>query len=177
MSAPMRRNDWIRTDASVPAVVLRLGSIAFVALAALMLIPVVGWQIAAVAMAALGVVLPQMFGGWFAIGCIAAGMLMTEPSIWRALVAVFVVHVIHAFSSLLFVIPWRGRVVLAALRPTLRRLLMVQLVAQPLTLLVMALFLPGGRASGGVTVEGAAIAGAIALAVFAVLFLVRAKRG
>lgn len=177
MSAPMRRNDWIRTDASVPAAVLRLAFIAFVALAALMLIPVVGWQIAAVAMAALGVLLPQIFGGWFAIGCLAVGMLMSEPSIWRALVAVFVVHVIHVISSLLFVIPWQGRVVLAALRPTLRRLLMVQLVAQPLTLLIMVLFVPGGHSSGAVTVEGAAIAGAIALAVFAVLFLMRAKRG
>ncbi|GGD85175.1 hypothetical protein [Microbacterium murale] len=176
MKSLLRRNDWIRTGAAVPAVILRLGLVAVVAVAAALLIPVLGWQIAAVAAVVLGVVLPQTFGGWMAIACLAVGMVMHEPSIWRALVAVLVVHIIHVVSSLMLVIPWRGRVVLAALRPTLRRLLLVQLVAQPLTLLVMLIFLSGRTSSGGITVEGAAIAGAVALAALAVLFLMRVKR-
>lgn len=172
MIALTSRNDRIRTGASIPSAVLRLGFVVFVGVAALTLIPVLGWQVAAVAAAVLGVILPQTFGGWIAIGCFAVGMLMNEPSIWRAMLAVLVVHVVHVVSSLLLVTPWRGRVVLAALRPTSRRLLLVQLVAQPLTLLVMRLFL-----SGDVTVEGAAIAGAVALAAITVLFLRQVKRG
>lgn len=177
MRSLLRRNDWIRTGAAVPSVILRLGLIVLVAVAAALLIPVLGWQIAAVATAALGVVLPQTFGGWMSIACLAVGMVMSEPSVWRALVAVLVVHLIHVASSLMLVVPWRGRVVLAALRPTLRRLLLVQLVAQPLTLLVMLLFLSGGSSSDGITVEGAAIVGAAALAMLSVLFLVRLRRG
>lgn len=177
MIVPITKNDRIRTGAAVPAVILRLGLVAFVVSVALMLIPVLGWQIAATAAIVLGVILPQTFGGWMAIAALAVGMLMSEPSIWQASVAVLAVHVIHAFSSLLFVIPWRGRVVLSALKPTVRRLLLVQLVAQPLALLVMLVFLPGEIASGGVNVEGAAMAGAVALAVFVVLFLMRVRHG
>jgi hypothetical protein len=176
MRSLLRRNDWIRSAAAVPSVILRLGLVAFVAVAAALLIPVLGWQIAAIAVTVLGVVLPQTFGGWMAIACLAVGMVMSEPSIWRALVAVLVVHVIHVISSLMLVIPWRGRVVLAALWPTVRRLLLVQLVAQPLTLLVMLVFLPDATSSG-VAVEGAAITGAVALAVVTVLLLVRLRRG
>lgn len=171
MNSPMRRNDWIRTGVAMPAVVLRLGLVAVVMIGALVLIPLIGWQIVAIAAAVVGAVLPQAFGGWIAIACFAVGMLMDEPSIWRAMFAVLVVHVVHVLSSLLLVTSWRGRVVLTALRPTLRRLLLIQLLAQPLTLLVMLLFL-----SADVTVAGASIAGAAALAAITVLFLLQAKR-
>jgi hypothetical protein len=166
-----RKNDRLRTAASMSGVVLRAVFIVFVAVVALLLVPVIGWQIAVVVAAVLGVVLPQSFGGWFSIAGVAVGMLMNDPSVWRAMVAVLAVHIIHVISSLLLVTPWRSRVVLAALWPSLRRVLLIQLVAQPLTLLVMLAFL-----SGEVTVTGAAIIGAGALASFAVLFLLKTRR-
>lgn len=166
MIALRRRNDSLRTAASVPALVLRVGFVGIVAVAALLLVPVIGWQVIVVAAAVLGTILPQSFGGWFSIAGIAVGMLMSEPSLWRALVAVLAVHVIHALSSLLLAMPWNSRVVLAALRPTLRRLLLVQIVAQPLTILAMLAF-----TDESISVAGATVMGAGALAVFAILFI------
>ena len=177
MIARTRRNDRLSTERAFPSVVLRLALVVVVAVAAVVLIPVIGWQVLALAAVVVGVVFPPSFGGWIAIVCLAVGMLMSEPNIWRAMLAVLVVHLVHVLSSLILVTSWRGRVVAATLRPTLRRLLVVQLIAQPLTVLVMLLFLGAGGVDGDITVEGAAIAGAAALAGFAVLFLLRGGRG
>ncbi|MGM7696500.1 hypothetical protein [Microbacterium sp. A84] len=166
-----RRNDRLRTAASMPAIVLRIAFIVFVAVVALLLVPITGWQVVVVVAAVLGVIVPQSFGGWISIAGVVVGMLMNDPSMWRAMAAVLAVHVIHVVASLLLVIPWRSRVVLAALWPSLRRLLLIQLIAQPLTLLVMLAFL-----SETVTVASAAIIGAGALATFVILFLLRTKR-
>lgn len=172
-----QRNDWIRTGASTPSLLLRLGVVAVVAVGALLLVPVVGWQVIAVVTAALGVFLPQTFGGWLAIGCLAIGMLIGEPSIWRAMLAVLVVHICHVAFTLLLAIPIRSRIVLAALLPTLRRLLLVQLVVQPLTVLVMLLFRAvGAESADSLMIEAAPIAGTAALAAFVILFLLRGNR-
>lgn len=171
MSARHRLNDRVRTGAFVAAIVLRIVFIVFVTLVALLLVPVIGWQVAVVVTAILGVVVPQSFGGWISIICVAIGMLMDEPSVWRAMIAVLAVHVMHVVSSLLLVIPWRSRVLFTALLPSLRRLLLVQVAAQPLTLLVMLAF-----GADGVRIPGAALIGASALAVFVVVFLLRMKR-
>lgn len=172
-----RRNDWMRTQVAIPSLVLRIGFIVFVGAAALLLVPVMMWQIAAVVTAALGVFFPQTFGTWMAIVCISIGMVMSEPSIWRAMIAVFVVHICHVISSLLLALPIRSRVVLAALVPTIRRLLLVQIIAQPLTLVVMLAVDVSGDTSLDFGVgELAPIIGAGALAVFAILFLTRMKR-
>lgn len=172
MIALRRKNDSLRTAASIPAWALRVGFIGFVTGVALLLVPVIGWQVAVVAAAVLGTILPHSFGGWFSIAGITVGMLMSEPSLWRASVIVLGVHVIHVVSALLLTMRWNSRVVLAALRPTLRRLLLVQLVAQPLTLFTMLAF-----TAESITVFGATIVGAGALAVFAILFLRWARSG
>lgn len=167
-----RNNDRLRTAAWMPALALRAGLVVgFVIAAALLLVPVTGWQVAVVAAVLLGAILPHTFGGWISIAGIAAGMLMSEPSLWRAAAAVLAVHVIHVVSALLLAMRWHSRVVLAALRPTLRRLLLIQLVAQSLTLLVMLAF-----TTGGITVAGATVIGAGALAAFAILFLLMMRR-
>src|SRR5690606_11674478 len=90
------------------------------------------------------------------------------PSMWSAAAAVLLVHLMHVLSSMLPVVPWRGRVLVRALRPTLRRLLVVQLIAQPVTLIVMLV-----RLSDGAAVQGAVLAGAAAVTGFACLFLLR----
>lgn len=170
MNANRSRNDRVATGPAIPGPVLHLLLPVTAALAAL-LIPVIGWQFATVGLALVGMLLPQSLGGWLSIGCLAIGMLLAEPGTWQAMLAVFAVHMLHVLSSLLPVIPWRGRVVIVALWPTLRRLILVQLIAQPATFIVMLV-----HESGTTAIGGAALVGAAALAVFAVAFLIRAGR-
>lgn len=169
MNAGARLNDTLRTGPAVPGAALHLSLVVVAAVAAMLLIPVGGWQFIVVGMALLGMLFPQTLAGWLSILCLAVGMLMAEPGIWQAMVAVVIAHIMHALCTLLPVVPWRGRVVLRALRPGLHRLLAVQTVAQPLTLSVMLV-----QRDDGIGV--AALAGAVAAAVFAVFFLLRAAR-
>jgi len=169
MNGNARANDRIRTGLAVPGAVLQLSLIVVAAAAALVLVPVTGWQILIVGTALLGMLFPQSLGGWLSIACLAIGMLMAQPGIWQAMVAVIVAHIMYALCTLLPLVPWRGRVVLRALRPGLFRLLAVQAVAQPLTLAVMLLQREDG-------IGFAALVGMLAVAAFVVLFLLSTKR-
>lgn len=166
MNGRPRANDRLATDPAIPAAVLRACLPVAAAFAALLL-PVLGWQIGVVGAAVVGMLFPQTFGGWLSIAGVAIGLLLAEPSIWQTMVAVLLVHLLHVLSSLLLLLPWRGVVVLSALRPTLRRLLVVQAIAQPVTLAVMLVH------ASGATVAGAALVGAAAFAVFAIVILIR----
>lgn len=168
MSGDTRRNDRIRTGPAIAGPVLHALLPVTAAVAALLLVPVPVWQLAVVGTALLGTLFPQTLGGWLSIACLAVGMLLGTPSMWSAAAAVLLVHLMHVLSSLLPVVPWRGRVLVRALRPTLRRLLVVQLIAQPVTLIVMLV-----RLSDGAAVQGAVLAGAAAVTGFACLFLLR----
>jgi hypothetical protein len=159
-------NDRIITGPAVPGALLHALLPVTAAIAALTVVPVVGWQIAVVAFAVLGMLFPQTLGGWLSIACIAVGMLIAEPDVWRTMISVLLVHVVHVLSALLPIVPWRGRVVLAALRPTLIRLLLIQAVAQPVVLAVMLV-----HVAGTVTLGSAVLVGAAAVAGLAILFL------
>jgi len=163
-------NDRIVTGGALPGAVLHVALPAVAVLAALLLVPVVGWQIAVVGAAVMGMLFPQTLGGWLSILCLAIGVLLSEPVLWTAMVAVLLVHVMHVLASLLPVVPWRGRVVLRVLRPTLRRLLIVQLIAQPSTLAAMLLWRDG---VSGFT--GAAVVGAVGITAFVIFFLWRVR--
>jgi len=169
MSRSQQANDRISTGPAIPAAILRL-CLPVAAVLAALLIPVLVWQLVVIAMAVLGMVFPHSFAGWLSIGALAIGFLLAEPAIWQITAAVLLVHIIHVMSSLVAVVPWRGIVVLSALRPTLRRLLLVQLVAQPVTLAVVLV----QRSS--VEVGVAALVGAAAFATFAVVILIRVDR-
>lgn len=171
MNDSRRRNDRIRTGRTIPGAVLHAALVVVAAVGAVLLVPIIGWQIAVVSAALLGVLLPQSLGGWLSIACIAIGMLMAEPGIWQAMVAVVLVHVLHVLSSLLPVVPWRGKVVVRALWPTARRLLFVQTIAQPLTLAAMLI-----SRDSGAGVWGVALVGAVAITVFVILFLQQDSR-
>lgn len=170
MSALRRTNDRIVTGPAVPGVLLRVCLPIAAALAAL-LVPVIGWQLAAIGFAVLGMLFPQTFAGWLSIACLAIGLLIAEPGVWQTMVAMLLVHVIHVLSSVLPVLPWRGAVVVTALWPTTRRLLTVQAIAQPVTLGVMLV-----QAFGVGMVNGAVLAGAAAFAAFAIVILMRIDR-
>ncbi|MGP6178074.1 hypothetical protein ACTU6U_12355 [Microbacterium sp. A196] len=168
MNAGARANDRMRTGPAVPGAVLQLLLVVVAAGGAVLLIPVAGWQFIVVGTALLGMLFPQSLGGWLSILCLAIGMLMADPGIWQAMVAVAVAHIMCALCTLLPLVPWRGRVVLRALRPSLYRLLAVQAVAQPLTAAAMLVQREDGF-------RLAALAGAVATTAFAVLFLLRTR--
>lgn len=168
MNGTARANDRIRTGPAVPGAVLQLSSVVVAAATALVLVPVTGWQIIIVGTALLGMLFPQSLGGWLSIACLAIGMLMAQPGIWQTMLAVLVVHIMYALATLLPLVPWRGRVVLRALRPGLFRLLAVQAVAQPLTVGAMLLQRDDG-------IGFAALVGMLAAAAFVVLFLLRTR--
>jgi len=156
MSARRRDLDQIRTPPAVPGVVLHLLLPLVAAIAAQAGVDIIGWRIAVLACAVLGMLFPQTLGGWLSIGCLAIGMLLGEPELGTTMLLVLLVHLIHVLSALLPVVPWRGRVVLTALRPTLRRLLLGQLIAQPVTLGVLLVQRAEGTAIGGAVLLGAA---------------------
>ncbi|MEV7611198.1 hypothetical protein AB0N61_17050 [Microbacterium sp. NPDC089320] len=171
----MRPNDSLQTGPVVPGLVVRGALVAAAAAGAMMLCPLIGWQVAAIVLAGLAAALPQTFAAWGSVGCLVIGMLMSDPDVARAMTAVLVVHVIHLLMSLSLVIPAGSHVVIAALRPSLVRLLVVQAIAQPVTVVVM--IVSGvGTPDPMPTVPWAAVAGAAAVAALLVTLLVRVNR-
>lgn len=166
------RNDSLETAPAVSWLVLRVALVAVAATGAFVLCPLVGWQWAAVVLALLGAALPPTFGGWGAIACIVIGMLVSEPDLGRAMLAVLIVHLIHVLTSLTLVVPRGSRVVLAALRPSGVRLVAVQAIAQPVT--VAVLLVTAGAA--GAT-PWAVVAAAAAVAAAAVMLISGSHRG
>ncbi|KQZ25240.1 hypothetical protein [Microbacterium sp. Root553] len=160
------QNDTLQTAPAVSWIAVRIALVAVVAVGAFVLNPLVGWQWVAVILAVTAAVLPQTFAAWGGAACIVIGMLLSEPDVGRATLAVLVVHAIHILTSLTLVIPGGTRVVLAALRPTAIRFVLVQAIAQPLTIAVM-LGVDGIRG----TAPWAIVAGGVAVAAAAVLLL------
>ena len=165
MRAP---NDTLQTAPAVSWIVMRVALIAVVAVGAFALNPLVGWQWVAVILAVTAAVLPQTFAAWGGAACIVIGMLVSEPDIGRAMLAVLLVHAIHVLTSLTLVIPAGSRVVLSALRPTVIRFVLVQAIAQPLTVVVMlGMGAIEGTASWAVVAGGGAVVAATAVLLLA----------
>lgn len=163
----MRANDTVTTGAAVSWLALRVSLVVVVGAGAVALTPLVGWSVTAVLLGVLAVVLPQSFAAWGSVACFVIGMLIAGPDPGRAMIAVLAVHLIHILTTLILVVPVRARIVLRALRPTALRFLVVQAIAQPLTLLVML-----GSARGTVEAPWIVVAGAAALVTFTVVLIV-----
>ncbi|WP_175988602.1 hypothetical protein [Microbacterium tenebrionis] len=164
MSARGRELDGISMPPAVPGAVLHVLLPVVAAAAAQTGVDIIGWRIAVLVFAVLGMLFPQTLGGWLSIGCLAVGMLLGEPDVAVTMLMVLFVHLMHVLSALLPVVPWRGRVVLSALRPTVRRLLLGQLIIQPVTLGVMLVQQADGTVIGGAVLLGAAaVVGIVAL--------------
>lgn len=160
----MRANDSVSTGIALSWLVLRAMLLAVVVIGAAVLSPLIGWLIAAVALGVIGAALPQSFAAWGSVACLLIGMMIAGPDLGRTMLAVFVVHAVHVLTTLNLVVPVGARVVVGALRPTLIRFLVVQAMAQPLTLLVML-----GATAGVAVIPWAVVAGAAAL--LALVFL------
>lgn len=133
----MRRNDTIITPAAVSWLVIRGALVGAVCVGAVALVPVIGWSIAAIVCGLVAAAYPASQAGWGAVACIVVGMLIAGPDLGRSLLAVLLVQLILQLGALSLVVPTGSRVVLAALRPSAIRLLVGQVVAQPVTFLVL----------------------------------------
>lgn len=133
-----------RTRGTVYGITPRLLVLAFAAAGAFLLIPFALWQGVAIVAATVALMFPRSMAAWGAAGCLAFGVMLSEPSPWRTALAMLLVHAMHVFGSLSLMIPLTSRLQAGVLLPSLVRMLMVQLLAQPLVFGVWLLVPPRG---------------------------------
>ncbi len=153
----------LQAGPALPVVVLRLGLMLVLWAAAWWMPagPVLGWL--AVVTAAAGAVLPRSLGTWIALGALIAGSLLAPADPARTAVIILLISISHAFGSLLLAVPGRAWITLRALMPTTRRVLLIQVLAQPVALLIG--IVPVVRTTGAVPLAAVfAVAGCAALA-------------
>ena len=124
-----------------------------------------GWVITAVCIAALGAMFPQTGGTWIAAAMLPLFVLFFPVDHGRAAVAVAAVHLLHVLAGLSLVVRMRTIVALRALLPTVRRFVIIQLVAQ--SALAFVLLVPTGGSAAWAAIVGACAV--LALAVGAVI--------
>ncbi len=137
----MRGPHELTAPGSVPAPVLRIGAAVVILGGVLLLNPYPMWWWVAGAASLLSVFLPRSMGSWLGIACMALGVVLTEPSAGRTALAVLLIHAAHVVASWAWAVPWRSRIRPAVLLPGVRRLLVIQAVAQAVAAL-MALAVP-----------------------------------
>lgn len=164
-------NDVIRTAPAVSWIAVRVALVVVVFVGAMVLCPLAGWRWVAVSLALVGAVLPQTFAAWGSVACMVIGMIISEPDLGRAMLAVLIVQLIHVLTSLALVFPRGSRILFAALRPTAERLLLIQTVAQPLTVVVLL-----GATGAGPAWPWAVAAGAGAIVAASVMLVVTSNR-
>lgn len=162
----------IQVRGAVPGITVRLVVVALVWVGVVLLNPFVLWQAVAVIAAVVAVLLPRSLAAWVGAGCLVFGVILTEPAPERTALALLLVHAVHVFASLSMVVPISSRLALAVLAPSLARLLVVQLIAQPVVLGVW-LLAPSGIDRG---VAWLAPLAALALLLGVVLALRAARR-
>ncbi len=134
----------------------------------LLLVPAPLLATAGAVCALIGACWPRTMTTWAAIGIVALGLLLRPADPGATALAVFVVHLAHVAGSLSLAVSPRTLVTLRALRPTVRRFAMVQVLSQAIALAVLIV-----PAAGGSGWPIAAVIGAIALG-GVVVVLVRA---
>jgi cell division protein FtsW (lipid II flippase) len=92
-----------------------------------------------VIIAVVTVIRPDSHAATVYIGLVAFLVLANDPGMsWWTTAAVFGVHATHTLAALAAVIPWDTVVERSALRPSLRRFILVQAAGQSLVLLALA---------------------------------------
>ena len=159
----MRRRDRVILRAAIPAFALRV-ALGVAAAAGALLVPVAGWQVAAVVLGALAALRPATRLSYLVVPIIAVGLFITGPDAGRTALALLLVHAIHALTSVTALLGADALISLRALRPLALRFAVIQLGAQAFA--AALLLMPAGG------VAWLAPVGALALAGVAAVFLV-----
>ncbi|MBS1906536.1 MAG: hypothetical protein JST33_08210 [Actinobacteria bacterium] len=133
----MSRPHELRAPGSVPGAVLRLCAAAMIFGGVLLLNPYPMWWWIAGAATLISVVVPRSMAAWAGIACMAVGLILTPPSPGRAALAIGLIHLAHLLAGWTWVVPWRSRIRPAVLLPGLRRLLVIQAIAQSVAVLMV----------------------------------------
>lgn len=133
----MSRGREMRVPGSVPGPVLRLGAAVVISGGALLLNPYPMWWAIAAAAATLSVLVPRSMASWIGIACLPMGLILTAPSAGRTALAVLLIHLAHVVAAWAWAVPWRSRIRMSVLMPGLRRLLLIQAIAQSVAALVV----------------------------------------
>jgi hypothetical protein len=96
------------------------------------------WSVAQVLFGVAAVVRPASHAATGFLGLVALTVLITDPGVsWWIAPAVLGVHATHSLAALAAVLPWDTDVEAAALRPSSRRFVVVQLASQAVVLLAL----------------------------------------
>ena len=162
----MRHRDELRVPASVPGSVLRMTSAVAIAGGTLLLNPYPLWCWIAALSALVSVFFRRSMAAWIGIACLPLGLMLTPPAAGRTALAILLIHLAHVLAAWAWAAPWRSRIQLPVLLPGLRRMLVIQAIAQSVAA-VMVLAVPPlqGPGYGWLAPCGAAVlTGASALA-------------
>lgn len=156
----------VRAGTLVPALVPRVAVVA-VSCLAFALVPLPA-ALVAVALSVAAALVPTSLGAWGAALVIGAGQLAHPASVgdWRIYAALAVVHLLHVLGGFAMFVDPRGMMQLRTLRRPLQRWLWIQLPAQALLVVVLAVPRPALESDGGVL---AVVAGVCLCAVAAIV--------
>lgn len=133
----MRRTQHVQVPGSVPGPVPRLGAVLVIVGSVLLLNPYPLWWWVASAAALLSALVPRSMASWIGIACVPMGLILTTPTAGRAAMAVLLVHVAHVLAAWAWAVPWRSRIRVRVLLPSVRRLIVIQVMAQSVTVGVL----------------------------------------
>lgn len=128
------------------------------------------WLVVGLVLTALAVVVPQRLSAWALMLVFGINQALRDPSLdWHFFALLAGVHLVHVLAAQVLVLPTRGWLQLAVFRRPLLRYLAIQVPAQGLAVLVLALQSAGDAA--GIAPAAFAIVGAVALVALTVLLV------
>jgi hypothetical protein len=164
--------DLPAADARIPGVAVR----AVLALIGVALTLVVygtsGWLAVGIILALLAAWAPEMLFAWLLIVFLVIGQLGRQATLsWQLLVLLAGLQLVHVLATLTLELPWRGWVQPAVFAVPLRRFIAIQVPSQLLAVVALLLLAPNAHGHRPLTLNGASVIGAAALAVLALLLL------
>lgn len=136
----------IRIAHGIPSATVHIGVGAVAVLLSMATVTVPFWLIVALALAVAAAAAPRLHMAWALMVLLAFAQLSHPPLLtdWRPYVLMAGLHLLHVLASMSLAVPLRGRIALSVLGRTLRRYLVIQLLAQGLLIIVLALLTPAG---------------------------------
>lgn len=152
----MSRNDRLSVGAAVPGVALRALALVVAVTAGIVLGVPSGWLMVIAVAAIIGGVFPLTAGVWVAAAVLVGAYIQQSADVVPLVVTIAAVHLLHVLGAFSLVARPSSRVTLRALRPTLLRFTVTQVVGQSLGVAGLALLSDDGRQSLFVLAGGAA---------------------